>query len=67
MKKLYFGFLKTSLIFVIVLIFTLFGICKAFEGIKMIGSGENISAVDMLHGADNNIQGIRILDFNIKF
>ena len=60
MKKIYFGFLKISLM-------TIFGICRAFEGIKLVSQGENLSAVELIYGADNHIEGIRILDMNIKF
>lgn len=67
MKKIYFGFLKISLIIVAISLMTIFGICRAFEGIKLVSQGENLSAVELIYGADNHIEGIRILDMNINF
>ena len=67
MKKIYFGFLKISLIIVAISLMTIFGICRAFEGRKLVSQGENLSAVELIYGADNHIEGIRILDMNIKF
>ncbi len=43
-----------------------YGICKAFEGIKLISSGEKLSAVEIIYGADSSFQGVRILDFEIN-
>lgn len=48
-------------------IFVLFGVFRAFEGIKKVGYGEKLSAIEIIYGADNSLSGFKILDFEITF
>ena len=65
MIKRYFRSVALSSSFVFSAIIVLFGVCEAYEGIRSVGYGEKISAIEIVYGAQNDIEKIRILDFDI--
>ena len=59
--KLFFRSFYISGIVAFCLLLGIFGITKAYEGIRLIGFGEYRSAIEIVEG------GIKIFDFTLKF
>ena len=59
--RIFFRSFYISGVVAVCLILGIFGIMKAYEGIRLIGFGEYRSAIEIDEG------GIKIFDFNLRF
>ena len=63
--KRFFRSFTVSFIIMLCPVLTFLGICRAFEGTKLISTGEKCSAIEPIYGADDTLKGLKILDFEL--